>query len=376
MMIKKLLLGGVVSAAMLAQVFAAEAKQPQLTPEQQQQLMQLLAQRQQQITVADAVKELPDDLAVINGKNFTKKDLVAALNKQFANGKMPPGFTAALMKQYAPQIVTDMAKEQLLTEQVQKAGITPSAEMVKNMMEKQLKSASKEELGYLSQMLAQQKKTMDQFINEQSANPMVQKQVALQSFLEKNVLAGVKVTDAEAEKFYNQNKARFVEPQVDDSSWKAAQVKAESILAQLKKAPEKFAELAKADSSCPSKEKGGSLGSFGKGQMVKEFETAAFNLKPGQISGLVKTQFGYHIIRRDAAEKGDKADTIRASHILIAPQPKEVSLPFAKVKEQLIQMLTIQKQQQAVQDYANGLLKKANFKLLIQPAAPQAPAAK
>jgi parvulin-like peptidyl-prolyl isomerase len=70
-----------------------------------------------------------------------------------------------------------------------------------------------------------------------------------------------------------------------------------NILERLKKG-EKFSAIAKDVSLCPSKKRGGDLGTFGRGQMVKEFETAAFALNKGQISGIVKTQFGYHIIRR------------------------------------------------------------------------------
>ena len=70
-----------------------------------------------------------------------------------------------------------------------------------------------------------------------------------------------------------------------------------NVLERLKKG-EKFSAIAKDVSICPSKKRGGDLGTFGRGQMVKEFENAAFALDKGQISGIVKTQFGYHIIRR------------------------------------------------------------------------------
>jgi peptidyl-prolyl cis-trans isomerase C len=70
-----------------------------------------------------------------------------------------------------------------------------------------------------------------------------------------------------------------------------------NVLERLKKG-EKFSAIAKDVSLCPSKKRGGDLGTFGRGQMVKEFENAAFALDKGQISGIVKTQFGYHIIKR------------------------------------------------------------------------------
>ena len=60
----------------------------------------------------------------------------------------------------------------------------------------------------------------------------------------------------------------------------------------------KFGSIAKAVSICPSGKNGGDLGTFSRGKMIKEFETAAFGLDKGQTSGIVKTQFGYHIIRR------------------------------------------------------------------------------
>jgi peptidyl-prolyl cis-trans isomerase C len=63
---------------------------------------------------------------------------------------------------------------------------------------------------------------------------------------------------------------------------------------------EDFARLAATNSSCPSGQRGGDLGEFGRGQMVKPFEDATFGLEVGQLSGPVQTQFGYHLILRTA----------------------------------------------------------------------------
>jgi parvulin-like peptidyl-prolyl isomerase len=71
----------------------------------------------------------------------------------------------------------------------------------------------------------------------------------------------------------------------------------DEILARIKKG-ESFEDLASTYSDCPSAEQGGDLGFFGKGRMVPPFDQAAFALGKGQISGVVETQFGYHIIKR------------------------------------------------------------------------------
>jgi len=80
-------------------------------------------------------------------------------------------------------------------------------------------------------------------------------------------------------------------------------VESEELAEQLMKqvtTGEKFSELAKKHSKCPSGKIGGILGQFSRGQMVKDFEDAAFALEPGSVTGPVRTQFGYHLIYRTA----------------------------------------------------------------------------
>lgn len=74
---------------------------------------------------------------------------------------------------------------------------------------------------------------------------------------------------------------------------------AKDLLAKLNKGENSFEELAEKFSKCPSGKSGGSLGEFGKGQMVAPFEEAAFSLDVGKVSEPVKTQFGYHLILRE-----------------------------------------------------------------------------
>lgn len=122
---------------------------------------------------------------------------------------------------------------------------------------------------------------------------------------------GIRATDAEIDAYL------AAHPELDT---KASRAKAEDVLRRAR-AGEDFAALARELSSDRgSKGQGGDLGWFGRGQMVKEFEDAAFKLKPGELSGVVETQFGYHIIKLDerrGAVGGQPAEQVRARHILI-----------------------------------------------------------
>ena len=124
-------------------------------------------------------------------------------------------------------------------------------------------------------------------------------------------VAQMKVDDKEIKDFYDANSAKFqgdeqrhashilISRGTTDKDKAAAKAKAEDVLAQLRKAPKSFEALAMKYSQDPSGAKGGDLGTFGRGAMVKPFEDAVFGMKVGQISDLVESEFGYHIIRLD-----------------------------------------------------------------------------
>lgn len=136
-----------------------------------------------------------------------------------------------------------------------------------------------------------------------------------------SIKKGVAVPEDELKKYYAENASRYtakeerqvrhllvkVEAGAAADAKQKAKAKAEALLADLRKAPASFAELAKKNSDDPgSAAQGGDLGFFGRGSMVKPFEDAAFAMKPGEIGNVVETEFGYHILKLEAVRGGEK----------------------------------------------------------------------
>lgn len=171
----------------------------------------------------------------------------------------------------------------------------------------------------------------------------LKKRLVVEVYLKKKVDEQSKVTDEELQKFYDQNKDKFK----SGDEVKASHIllkdekSAQDVLAKVKGGGN-FEELAKKYSIDSAAAKGGDLGWFGKGAMIPEFEKAAFALKEGDTSGIVRTKFGFHIIK----VTGKRAAGTRS---------------FADVKDQIKAAILPSKQQEVFQKLKDELKKSGKY---------------
>ena len=164
------------------------------------------------------------------------------------------------------------------------------------------------------------------------------KEQLLTQYAISKAIDSITVTDIEARKFFDENRDQFsAQPTLSASHILVdSEEKANDILAQIKAGSISFEDAARQYSSCPSAPQGGALGEFTRGQMVPEFEEAAFSMEVGELRGPVKTQFGYHIIRLDDKKEGEPVS-------------------FEQARDQIKAHLIEQKRQQAYQSRVNQL---------------------
>lgn len=154
------------------------------------------------------------------------------------------------------------------------------------------------------------------------------------------------VTETEVEEFYNEHRDHYKKPETVVASHILVdnEEKAQEILKEIEEGLS-FEEAASKYSSCPSKEQGGNLGEFGKGQMVPEFEAKAFEMEINTISEPVKTQFGYHIIKLNGKNPSRVRD-------------------LEEVKDEIYQQALRLKQQEKYLDKINELKGKYEVKIV------------
>ena len=251
----------------------------------------------------------------VNGTAITHGDL----DKKLENGPQ------------ARQVLNQMVQQDLIDQYARDKHVDVSqAEIDKKENEIKARYAP----GQFEQILKQQGLT------EQDVQNLLRQQI----ILEKAVAPQVHVTDADVKAFYDKNHAMFDKPeQVRARHILVADPKtAQTVLAKLK-AGGNWNDLAKQYSTDPStKDKGGELGFFGRGQMVPAFQDAAFGAKVGQIVGPVKSPFGYHVIQVEEKKPATKAT-------------------FANTKDQIRTQLTQQQEQQQIPIFLQQLRSQAKI---------------
>jgi peptidyl-prolyl cis-trans isomerase C len=316
------------------------------------------------------VKVDPNAAAVtVNGVAITEGQIDAKIAPRLKamGGQVPPQYQEQMKQQLRGRALDGMIIEKLLDAKVKEKGITVADANVDAAIAQQMKEQGMDQETF-------QKALASFGITEAQLRDQIRRGLSYQKLIEGQFAGKTDVNDADAKKYYDQNINEFktqeqvrashilissksTDPNAHPNKVKAeAKAKAEMILAKVKAPDANFAALAKEYSSCPSAPKGGDLGLFSKGQMVKPFEDAAFALKPGEISGVVETDFGYHIIK--VTEHQD---------------PNTTSFDAAKPK--ILEQLSNQKKGALAQEYIKSLKDAAKIEYPPgkEPVAPQMP---
>lgn len=296
---------------------------------------------------------IPDNVATLGDKVVvTKAQLTAILRPQLEQVlSRSVEIPAEQLQGAAYNIARNLMAYEVLTTAADGAGFKPDMEGAVKMLGEVKQQRGEEAYAQLLK---------EQGMSEADLLEKIAGSRAIESYRNKFTEALPKVDEQEARDFYEKNPQFFNKPATlsashilvkfsSDEPDAAEQQKVQEKIGALKKqldAGADFAELAKANSDCPSKENGGSLGEFQEGQMVPEFEQALKTLKAGEVSAPVKTQFGYHLIQ---AGEG-KAATVS---------------PFEEVKGQIAEQLERQKNESAFAAHVEGMVAAANGKVLL-----------
>jgi peptidyl-prolyl cis-trans isomerase C len=304
-----------------------------------------------------------DVAAIVDGVKIKESAVIELIKPQLdridqQGASLPAAVAEQYKKQLKEQALEQLIRRQLLDEKIRQANITVTDEEVSKQIS---------EIAAAQNMSPDDfKKTMEQYgRNFDEVKQDVRKALSRNKFMEAQWAGKINVTEEEAKKYYDENQKRFNvpeqvrvshilirygphDPNGDPNEGKAeAKAEAEKLLQQIKDGAD-FAELAKAHSDCPSAPKGGDLGFFARGKTTPQFEKAAFALKVGQISDVVETEYGYHIIKVT-----DRKD----AHVV----------SFEQAKDGIIKELTEKKQLDFAEKYIDSL--KAQAKI-VYPSKP------
>jgi peptidyl-prolyl cis-trans isomerase C len=305
---------------------------------------------------AEEKKSGSDKAAVVNGDVITRGDLDRAVDfgKRQATQKGQP-LTAEQLAALEKDALDKLIGIQLLYQASIKAGNKVDQKQVDEKFAQFRKRFPTEDAF---------KKAMGEWhVTEADMKAELKKGMVTEAFVVKNFVDKTTVPEEKVKAYYDNNPQFFkqpekvkashilikVKPKASEAEKAEAMKKIQAIQEKLKKGAD-FAEVAKASSEGPSAAKGGSLGYFGRGQMVGPFEDTAFSLEPGKVSDVVKSPFGYHLIK-------------------VMDKKPESTIPFETVKPRIEQYLKQEVVQKEIKKYIDNQRKEAKIEIFPKNAS-------
>lgn len=294
--------------------------------------------------------QLPDVIARVNGESINKAEFEKAIKN--VEGRAGQPVPAEQRDQVYRGVLDQLIAYRLLMQETKARKIDVAETEVEARLASIKQQFPSEDA--FKQTLTQQNLTVEQLREDAKSDMRVTK------MLESEVNTKVAVQAQEVNTFYEQNPDKFKQGErvrashiliraaenADVKTRQDAKTKATDVLKEVKGGKD-FSELAKHYSQDPgSAANGGDLGFFQQGQMVPAFEKAAFTLKPGEVSDVVETPFGYHIIK-------------------VAEKQGARTVPLDEVKPQIEQFLQNQQRQQKTDAFINSLKAKGKVEILI-----------
>ena len=300
-----------------------------------------------------------DSVAVtVNGVDITESEIERLIKPQLEmmakqSSNQAPAFVDQLKKMLRQQALDAMIVGRLLDEKVKETNIVVADEEVITRI-REIASAQKPPLS-----LEDFEKKIAEYGSYDKVKQEVRKGLGYQKFMQSQWAGELNVTEEDTKKHYDENPKQFetpeqvrashilikpdtADPNTDPNQAKArARAEIQDLLKQVKEGAD-FAEVAKANSACPSAARGGDLNFFPRGRMAAPFEKTAFELEIGQISDIVETLYGYHVIKV----------TDRKGASLVS---------FEQARGSIINKLTQEKQSEFAKKYIESLKAKATI---------------
>ena len=294
-----------------------------------------------------------DKIASVNGTIITRiefeREMMLAYQQFMSSGRQ---ISQSQLPELKEQVLESLISQELIFQESRKEGIKVEDQTINEQIDK-MKHDFPDETAFKSAL--ERSRT-----SEDNLRSDIRKKMCIQAYIDQKFTDSTKLPENEVKSFYDNNPESFkrpeqvrarhilikADPTADEGVKKKARESIVKIQDRLKKG-EDFAELAKALSECNSAASGGDLGFFGPGAMVPPFEQAAYALSKGEVSGIVETDFGYHLIKVE-----DK-------------NPASV-MEYDEVKERLRNYLTQVKVREKVRTHVDQLTAKAKIEKFME----------